>query len=101
MAKVIWSEPAAADFDEIIEYIALHNPDAAEQLAQRIIRHTRQLVRHPLSGPVIPELFGSRYRQISEHPCRIIYLYDGNDVRIMHVARTERPLRISSLQERE
>lgn len=101
MAKVIWSEPAAVDFDEIIEYIALDNPDAAERLAKRIVKHTRQLERHPLSGPVIPELLGSRYRQISEPPCRIIYLIDGSDVRIMHLTRAERPLRIKSLRERE
>ncbi len=101
MAKVIWSESAATDFDGVIEYIALHNPDAAEKLAKRIIKHTRQLALYPLSGPIIPELLGSQYRQISEPPCRIIYVFDGYDVRIMHVMRAERTLRIKLLQERQ
>lgn len=97
MAKVIWSEPAAADFDEVIGYIALHNADAAERLARRIITHTRQLERHPLSGPVIPELENLGYRQIIEGPCRIFYELRDGTVFILHILRSERMLRLANL----
>ncbi len=97
MARVIWSEPAALDFDEIIGYIAMDNPDAAERLARRIITHTRQLEHHPLSGPVIPELEKCNYRQITETPCRIFYEVRDDTVIILHMLRSERMLRLGNL----
>ncbi|MEO8160874.1 MAG: type II toxin-antitoxin system RelE/ParE family toxin [Arenimonas sp.] len=93
MAEVVWSEPAVADLEAIADYIALENPRAASDLVARIFKRTEQLESHPDSGPRLPELGHSRYRQRFEPPCRIFYRHQTDTVLIVHVMRTERLLR--------
>lgn len=95
MAEIIWTEPALSELDEIADYIALDNRQAARELVQRVFAHIGELAGHPesVSGP--PELKGSRYRQIVEPPCRIIYRIDRDAVIILYIMRSERRLRRS------
>ncbi len=99
MAEIIWLDPATDDLEDIVEYIAFDDPDAASRVAVRILRHVRQLAAHPKSGSVPPELPNSEYRQIVEPPCRIFYKIKGDTVFIVHVMRTESILRLSRLEE--
>jgi toxin ParE1/3/4 len=101
MAKVIWTEPALNDLDAIADYIAVENPMAAGALVQRVFGHVDQLEAHPESGPRVPELKRSRYRQIVEPPCRVIYRFDGERIFILHIMRSEQLLRKSLLKARE
>jgi plasmid stabilization system protein ParE len=98
MAKIVWTEPALADLDAIGDYIALQNPEAAAQLVSRIFGHVGQLESHPDSGARLSELKRSRYRQIVEPPCKVVYRHDGKSVFILHVMRTEQLLRASRLR---
>ena len=97
MAEVIWTEPALSDLDAIADYIALENPAAASELVRRVFEHVDQLTAHPESGSKPLELKRSRYRQIVEPPCRIFYRYDGKNVYVLHVMRSERLLRKNRL----
>ena len=101
MAEIVWTEPALSDLDAIADYIALDKPEAARRLVHRVFEHVEQLVVHPKSGSVPPELRGSRYRQIVEPPCRVFYRYDGERVWILHIIRGERQLRPGHLRQRE
>lgn len=101
MAKVIWTDPAVFDLEEIAEYIAFENRDAANRLVGRVTRHVKQLARHPLSGTEVPELPDSAYRQLVEPPCRIFFKVVGKQVLIVHVMRSERILRFSRLENSE
>lgn len=102
MAEVIWTEPALADLDAIADYIALDNPQAAAALVQRVFALVEQLQAHPSSGSWPLELgTQSRYRQLFEMPCRLIYRHDGERVYILYVMRTERLLRVGDLTARE
>jgi len=100
MAEVIWTEPALSDLDAIADYIALENPAAASELVRRVFEHVDQLTAHPESGSKPLELKRSRYRQIVEPPCRIFYRYDGKNVYVLHVMRSERLLRKNRLVSR-
>ncbi len=100
MAQVVWTEPALSDLDAIGDYIALQNPDAAATLVSRIFEHIGQFKDHPESGSKLIELKRSRYRQIVEPPCRIIYRYDGKSVFILHVMRSQQLLRPARLRRR-
>lgn len=93
MAEIIWLDPAVFDLEEIVGYIALDNPDAADRLVYRILKHLDQLIDHPLSGPVPPELPNSEYRQIVEPPCRIFYKIQKDIVYIVNVRRSEQLFR--------
>lgn len=100
MAQVIWTEPALSDLDAIGDYIALQNPEAAALLVAHIFEHVGQLADHPESGSKLAELKRSRYRQIIEPPCRVIYRYDGKSAFVLHVLRSERLLRPARLRRR-
>ncbi len=93
MAEIVWTEPALSDLDAIADYIALEHPLAAAALVRRVVAHVAQLAEHPDSGSRPPELKRSRYRQVSEPPCRVFYRHDGKTVYILHVLRSERLLR--------
>jgi len=99
MAEIIWSEPALADLDAIADYIALDNPEAASKLVERVFQHIDQLKDHPDSGSKPNEFRGSRYRQIIEPPCRVLYRHDKkvSQVFILHVMRSEQKLRRTKL----
>ena len=98
MAQVIWTEPALSDLDAIGDYIALQNPDAAASLIARIFEHVGPLEAHPEIGSKLVELKRSRYRQIVEPPCRVIYRCDDKSVFVLHVLRSERLLRPGRLR---
>jgi toxin ParE1/3/4 len=101
MAEVVWSEPAAADLEEIAYYISLDNPSAAEKLIQRVVLRTRQLEKHPKSGPELTEFRDSGYRSLFVEPCRIFYRIESSTVHILRVLRTERLLRPSFFENEE
>jgi toxin ParE1/3/4 len=101
MARLIWTERAIADLDEIAEFIAFDDPIAARRLTGRIQVHLEQLTLHPMSGPVPPEFPTGLYRQISERPCRVIYRFDGDNVIVLRVLRSERILRPGYLDDLE
>ena len=98
MAEIIWTGPASLDVREIVEYIALYNPEAAFKLAVRIERHVRQLEVHPLSGSFVPEMPSSSLKQLVESPCRIFYRFEHDKVLILHVLRSEQLLRRSRFE---
>jgi toxin ParE1/3/4 len=101
MAEVVWTEPALSDLDAIADYVALDNPAAATALVQRVFAHVEQLEAHPDSGSRPAELGRSRYRQIVEPPCRVLYRYDGQRVNMLCVMRSEQLLRLSSIESRD
>ena len=101
MARLIWTEQAIADLDGIAEYISFDNPDAARRLVNSVSHHVDQLVKHPLSGPVVVSFPSGKYRQITERPCRIIYRYHDGQVIVLRVVRFERLLRPSLIEEPE
>ena len=100
MVEIVWTEPALADLDAIADYIALENPSAAAERVQRVFRHVEQLQDHPRSGSKPVELEGSRYRQITEPPCRVFYRVDRTHAYILYVMRSEQLLRKSRLASR-
>jgi toxin ParE1/3/4 len=93
MAEVVWTEPALSDLDAIADYIALDNLPAARALVQRVFARVEQLSRFPQSGTRPVELAGRRYRQLIEPPCRVFYRVDRQTVLVLHVMRSEQPLR--------
>lgn len=37
MAQIIWSEPALIDLENVAEYVALSNPQAASSLVKKVM----------------------------------------------------------------
>ncbi len=97
MARIEWAYKAISSLSEIVAYIALDDPAAADRLAARVFVHCDQLSKHPRSGAVVPKVPGSGYRQLVEPPCRIFYRIEGDIVYIVNIVRSEQLFRPSVL----
>jgi len=93
MAQIIWAEPALDDLNNIAEYIAVSNPNAAKQLVENVFSKVQALEPFPDSGKVPEEISNLNYREVVVNPCRVFYKVDNASVYILHVMRQERDLR--------
>lgn len=92
MVKLVWTESALTDLDEIAEYIAIDNPSAASGYVKKVFKCIEHLKDYPNSGKRPTELTESPYREIVIPPCRIFYRAEDNCVYIVHIMRSERLL---------
>ncbi|MDZ7757275.1 type II toxin-antitoxin system RelE/ParE family toxin [Rhodohalobacter sp.] len=58
MARIIWTEPALQELDEIADYISLDNPAAAKNLVREAFNRVGYLAGHPKSGKLVDEFEG-------------------------------------------
>ncbi len=101
MARVVWTETALQDLDEVADYISLDKPDAARRFVHRVFERIEQLAYHPKSGSVPVELKGTPYRQLVIPPVRIFYREQNQVVYIVYVMRGERLFRSDDLLGRD
>jgi toxin ParE1/3/4 len=92
MARLIWTEPALLDLDEIAEYIALDDPVAVSKTVQKVFDLVERLATYPKSGKRPAELHRTPYRELVIPPCRIFYRVEEKKVFILYVMRSERLL---------
>jgi addiction module RelE/StbE family toxin len=100
MAKVIWTEPALQDLDQIADYISLDNTITAKKLVRKSLDQVKYLKQHPKLGRSVPELNSSVYRELTVSPCRIFYRIENDKIFIIHVKRSEQLLRLKLLKSR-
>jgi len=100
VARLIWTEPALFDLEDIAEYIALDDPLAASRYVQKVFDRIERLEAHPECGKRPPELARSPYREVVIPPCRIFYRLEGVNIYILYVMRAERLLHAYLLDQR-
>jgi toxin ParE1/3/4 len=89
MARIIWTEPALNELDEIADYISLDNPAAAKKLVRSAFERIEYLANHPESGKLVEEFEVTVYREVVLPPCRMFYRFEGDIVYIIHIIRQE------------
>lgn len=97
MAEVIWTEPALAQLETILGFIALDSPEAAEATARGIFAATDNLKSFLKLGRQIPEFPHRNFRQVWIKPCWLYYRIDQSRVIILHVRRAEQLFRHDEL----
>lgn len=100
MARIIWTEPALQELDEIADYISLDNPTAAKNLVREAFNQVDHLADHPKSGKLLEEFMATVYREIVMSPCRIFYRVADEIVYIIHVISEKQLLYIDILKSR-
>src|SRR6476660_4204123 len=90
MARLIWTEPALQDLEQIADYIALDDPAAAKRLVRKVFNKAELLQDFPEMCPVPHGLPDSRYRHLVVKPLRIFYRVHGDSVFIVDLMRSER-----------
>jgi toxin ParE1/3/4 len=85
--KVIWSDAAIADLDDICSSIASHDPQAATRIGRGILDHVRILASFPFIGPRYPRGSRGSLREIVFRSYRIFYDVSESPrrVEILHV----------------
>jgi plasmid stabilization system protein ParE len=92
--QVVWAEPALADLQAIISYVARQSQAGAERVRSSILNHVDILGSFPLIGPVYPRDRRGRAREIVCGQYRIFYRVDESAKRVeiltvWHGARRE------------
>jgi toxin ParE1/3/4 len=74
--EIAWTEPAVADVDRILAFIAEQNPPAAEKLRDEILGSVKILQTFPNIGPIYrPDRWAATH-QIVCKPYRVFYRVD-------------------------
>jgi len=74
--KVVWTEPAETDLDELFDYIARDAPSYAEQYVDRILEAVVRLTNIPRFGRKVPEADSDKFRELIVQSQRVIYSID-------------------------
>ena len=96
--KVIWTDSAIADLEDICDYIGFDNRAAAQRIGRGILDHVKILETFPFIGPAYPRRSSGLIREIVYRNYRIFYeIIDKSKsvhiLRVWHGARGEPRLR--------
>ncbi|MCK6453982.1 MAG: type II toxin-antitoxin system RelE/ParE family toxin [Alphaproteobacteria bacterium] len=89
--RLVFAEPAERDLDNIIDYIALDNPAAAEQVFRTIVATTERLREFPEMGRP-GRLPGTREFPVASLPYVVVYEVHDDAVMILAVFHGARDL---------
>ncbi len=81
---------ALQDLDEIGEYLAQYDPDAARRIVGELVEAGESLDHAAERGRMVPERKQSHIRELIVGQYRVMYLLRGQRVRIARVLRTSR-----------
>lgn len=92
--KIVWSDAAISDLEEIYSWIATENSEIALEVARAILKHVNILASFPSIGPTYPRGTNGPIRQIVFQSYRIFYdlnerLFSVEILHIWHSARHE------------
>ena len=93
--RVLWTDAAKADLNEIADFIAAESPVRALDVIERLERRCSTLERLPERGRLVPELRSVDiliYRELIVEPWRIVYRHDTESVYVMAVLDGRRSL---------
>lgn len=92
MTRLAFSPDAEADLEEIGDFIAEDNPDAAISFVQRLRSRCYDLLAYPAVGRKRDEV-RTGYRSITEGEYVIFYrMADMDEVVIVHIVHSKRDL---------
>ena len=85
---------AAADLQEIKDYITRDNPDAAQKTVKSILSKIESLLEFPELGSLLaPKIkLKSKYRYLVSGPYYIFYVHENNIVSVQRVLHTKRDI---------
>lgn len=83
--RVIWTEQAREQLDEILAFLAEDSPEAASNVLDVILSVAESLAVLSKRGRVVPELGQPDTREVFVYSYRLMYDVSDEDVRILAV----------------
>jgi plasmid stabilization system protein ParE len=81
--RVVWALRARRAVDDALTYIADDSPQAAADLAARVIERAESLATLSERGRIVPELADPALRELIVGPYRLLYEVHGSEVWIV------------------
>ena len=88
--KVVYTEPALADLDEIRTYLQSNYPNTAGPAERRIRSVVARIGKWPQSAQLIAERSGVHVVPLVRYPYKIFYRITGEAVEILHIRHAAR-----------
>jgi len=86
MDKVIWTDTAIDDLNDIGDYIAKDSEKYAQITVNYLFDSADLLEEHPFAGKIVPEFENDSIRELIRGNYRIVYeIIDGNRIDILTV----------------
>ena len=93
--KLRFSRRAEQQLGNILDFIAMENPEAADKIATHVESLLEKVQFFPELGPqIFPNL---PHREIVAYPCRILYCRRGETLWVAAVLRVEQLVRLRLL----
>ncbi|MCU7937560.1 MAG: type II toxin-antitoxin system RelE/ParE family toxin [Candidatus Thiodiazotropha sp. (ex Dulcina madagascariensis)] len=90
--RLVWSDAALEDIDEIAEYIHRDSPHYAQRVVEALFSATELLPDQPRLGRVVPELGQPHVRERFVYSYRLIYEIQPEELHILAVIHGKRLL---------
>lgn len=90
--KIVWTEPAVEDLQELHAYIARDSELYASGYVERIITAVERLAEYPALGRIVPEANEENIRELVYQNYRIIYRITKNRIEMLSVIHGARDL---------
>ena len=102
MVKVVWTDFAINDLDDIGEYIAKDSERYAKVVIKSLFESADILESHPKAGRIVPEFNNKYFRELIRGSYRIVYrIIDIYRIDILTVHHSSRLLTKSVLRKRK
>ena len=90
--RIVWTEPAVEDLQELHAYIARDSELYASGFVERIITAVERLADYPALGRIVPEANEENIRELVYQNYRIIYRITKNRIEMLSVIHGARDL---------
>ncbi len=99
MVKIIWTDNALRDLEEIAAFIEKDSPHYARVTVRGLYKYTKILKDQPKLGRMVPEVGSEDFRELIRGNYRIIYKPSADSVYIVTVHHSSRNISERSIFE--
>jgi toxin ParE1/3/4 len=96
--RIIWSPLAVDRVAEIAEYIAVDNPNAAENWVNTVFRKVEELKEFPESGRIVPETDNKSIRELIYGNYRVVYRVEERTLSLLTVRHGKQVLPVDEIK---
>lgn len=88
--RVVYTDDALHDLDDILRFIAVHHPAAYPPFEMRLRASVRRIGQWPDSAQTVSQRPGVRVVPLVRYPFKIFYRVNGDAVEILHIHHAAR-----------
>jgi len=101
MVKIVWTEQAIQDLNDIGKFIAINSERYAQEVIRSLFESTDLIESHPKAGRIVPEYSTDNIRELIRGSYRIVYrIVSKNRIDILTVHHSARQLKVPRISQK-